>query len=138
MKRYLSIAGVALLVSCVSLGTPITRNNSQITFPHYSIIVPPDRGWRLLRPNEKIEAAVVKKRVSLGRDDSATYLMQFSKNDILDERPRSWSAREVADHFRSLDKQIMIEQGVKMGRYKLGEVVMSEESVGAKKFYTMK
>lgn len=138
MKRYLSIAGVALLVSCASLGTPIKRNNSHITFPHYSIVVPPDRGWDLLRPNEKIEAAVVKKRVGLGRGDSATYLMQFSKNDVPDERPRSWSARQVADHFRSMEKQIMIEQGVREGRYKLSEVVMGEESVGEKNFYTMK
>jgi hypothetical protein len=138
MKRYLSVTGVALLVSCASLGTPITRNNSQITFPHYSIVVPPDRRWDLLRPNEMLEAAVVTKRVDLGRGDSATYLMQFSKNDVLDERPRSWSARQVADNFRNMEKQIMIEQGVSKGQYKLGDVVMGEESVGDKKFYTMK
>jgi hypothetical protein len=137
MRRYLPIAAV-LLVSCASLGTPITRDNSQITFPHYSIVVPPDRGWNLLRPNEKIEAAVVTTRVSLGRGDSATYLMQFSRNDVLDERPRSWSARQVADHFRNMEKQIMIEQGVKTGQYKLGDVVMGEESVGDKTFFTMK
>ena len=125
-------------MSCASPGTAIKRNNSQITFLHYSIVVPPDRGWDLLRPNEKIEAAVVKKRIQLGRGDSATYLMQFSKNDVLDERARSWSARQVADHFRSMEKQIMIDQGVRAGRYMLSEVLMGEESVGEKKFYTMK
>ena len=136
MKRYMSIAGVVLLASCASIETPITRNNSQITFPHYSIVVPPDR-WHLIRPNENAEVAVVTTKLDLGLGEPATYRMQFARNEVLHEVPRSWSARQVADSFRNMERQIMIEQGVRKGQYKLSDVVMGEESVGDKKFYTM-
>jgi len=136
MQKYLSIAGLMLIASCASIGTSITRDNSQITFPHYSIVVTPAKGWRLLRPNEKNEVAVV--RIDLGPPMSARVVMQFMKNDIVDERLRSWTAKQVADDYRNLEKQIMVEQGVNKGQYKLSDVVMGEETVGSKNLYTMK
>lgn len=116
--------------------TPITRNNSQITFPHYSIVVPPDQ-WHLIRPNENAEVAVVTTKINLDLGEPATYRMQFARNEVLHEIPRSWSAREVADDFRSMERQNMIAQGTWRGQY-FRDVVLSEESVGDKKFYTMK
>ena len=137
MKRYLSVVGIVLLASCASPETPITTSNARITFPHYSIVVPPDRGWRVVRPNEKGEVAVVTMTLDLP-GAPATFRMQFLRNEVLHEVPRSWSARQVADNFRKMERQIMIEQGVNKGLYKLGDVVMGEESVGDKTFYTMK
>lgn len=136
MKKYVSAAVLLLLVGCASIGTSITRNNSQITFPHYSIMVPPDQGWHLLRPDEGYEVAVVTQE--FGPPMSAKLQMRFIKNDIVDESRRSWSAQQVADEYRNLEKQIMIEQGGNKGQYKLCDVVMGEETVGGKKFYTMK
>lgn len=136
-REDFSESGWLLLASYASVETPITRNNSQITFPHYSIVVPPDR-WHLLRPNEKAEVAVITTKLDLGLGEPAIYRMQFARNEVLHEVPRSWSARQVADDFRNMEKQIMIEQGVRKGQYKLSDVVMGEDSVGDKTFYTMK
>jgi cobalamin-dependent methionine synthase I len=136
MKTYVSIAVLLLVVGCASIGTPVTKNNNQINFPHYSIAVPPDQGWRLLRPNEMNEVAVV--TLELGPPLSVKFRMQFIKNDILDERVRSLSAQQVADDYRNMEKRIMIEQGVNKGQYQLSEVMMGEETVGGNRFYTMK
>lgn len=136
MKKYLLVVALMLIAGCASIGTSITKDNSQITFPHYAIVVTPAKGWRLIRPNEKNEVAVVK--IDLGPPMSARVVMQFMKNDIVDERLRSWTAKQVADDYRNLEKQIMVEQGVNKGQYKLSDVVMGEETVGSKSFYTMK
>jgi|WetSurMetagenome_2_1015567.scaffolds.fasta_scaffold50179_4 hypothetical protein len=135
MKRLISTVLLLTLVGCASTGTEITSSNNQIQFPHYSLVLPTP-GWRLSRPDENNEVAVV--TLQAGPPLSATFQMRFIKNGIFDERIKSWSARQVADDYRTLEKRIMIEQGVNKGQYRLSEVVMGEEMVGDKKFYTMK
>jgi len=123
------------LVGCASVGTEITSSNNKIQFPHYSIVLPtPD--WRLSRSDEHNEIAVA--TLQAGSPLSTTFQMQFIKNSIFDERIKNWPARQIADDYRNLEKRIMIEQGVNKGQYQLSEVVMGEEIVGDKKFYTMK
>lgn len=118
-----------------SIGTEITSGDNQIQFPHYSLVLPtPD--WHLSRPDENNEVALI--ALQAGPPLLARFQMQFMKNGIFDERVKSWSARQVADDYRNLEKRTMIEQGVKKGQYQLSEVVMGEETVGDKKFYTMK
>jgi hypothetical protein len=136
MIKYVYVAVLMLLIGCASIGTSITKNNSQINFPHYSITVPPDQGWHLLRPNETNEVALVS--LKFGPPLSVQFRMLFMKNDILDERVRSQSAQDVADDYRNMEKRTMIEQGVNKGQYQLSDVIMGEETVGGNKFYTMK
>lgn len=135
MKKQIFAALVVTLVGCASIGTEVTGSNNQVQFPHYSLVLP-TTGWRLNRPDETNEVAVV--TLQAGPPLSATFQMQFIKNGIFDERMKSWSARQVADDYRNLEKRTMIEQGVNRGQYQLSEVVMGEEMVGDKKFYTMK
>ncbi len=135
MKKQILAVLLLMLVGCASVGTEITKSSNQIQFPHYSLVLP-EQGWRLQRPDERNELAVV--TLQAGPPLSATFRMQFFKNDIFDERVRSWSARQVADDYRNHEKQIMIEQGVNKGQYQLSDVVMGEEAVGDKTFFTMK
>ena len=113
----------------------VTTANAQVDLPHYSLVVPPDRGWYLRKGDERVEGIRVEQR--MGPPVNATFLMQFARVDVFNER-KAWSAQQVADEYRGLEKRIMIEQGVNKGQYRLGDVVMGDEQVGENRLYTMK
>ena len=123
------------LVGCAS--TEITSGNNQIQFLHYSLVLPTPgwRLWRMSRSAENYEIAVV--TLQAGPPLSATFEMQFIKNGIYSEGMESWSARRIADDFRNFRK-ITLSTTYNKEQYQLSEVVMGEEMVGDKKFYTMK
>ena len=50
---------------------------------------------------------------------------------------KTWTARQVADDYRDGELSDMQIRGVMTGMYKLEDVVMGEEVIGDKKFYTM-
>ena len=121
-----------VLSGCTTLGTEITKNNNEIRMPHYLFVVPPDRDWRLLRPDDIYETAVLTKKEGL-----FTYQIRMMRNVISDEKLRAASAKIVAGDFRDREKQIMIEQGVNKGMYQISYLVKGEERVGGNTFYTM-
>ena len=147
-ERGLLMAGILVIAlsGCVSMtsratgdhpsGAKIAKGNAQVNLPHYSIVVPPDRGWFLRKGDERVEGVLVEQRY--GPPLPMTLLMQFMRIDVLDERLRSSSAQQVADDYRNLEQRIMIDQGVDKGRYRLGELAMGDELVGEKRFYTMR
>lgn len=59
------------------------------------------------------------------------------KIDILSDRLKPMSSEQVAKDYRNHEKQIMIEEGVNKGLYRLNNVAMGVDEVGEKKFYTM-
>jgi hypothetical protein len=132
MNRNLLAVTLAILVGCASVGTEITRDNNQIQMPHYSVVVPPNQGWRLVKPDKKSEA--VELTIS---SNSVLFIMRFSRNYLADEGMKSWTAKQVADDYRNGEKQNMLIMGVMRGLYDLQDVVMGEEMVGDRKFYTM-
>jgi hypothetical protein len=132
MNRYICVALLVILAGCSTIGTEITKNNNQIQMPNYSFVVPPEQGWHLLRPNEQYEVALMTKKLGL-----STFQMQIMRNQIIDKDLKALPAKGVADNYRNLEKQIMIEQGVNKGLYQLQDLAMAEETVGDKKYYTM-
>lgn len=133
MKRYrIHFILLVILTGCATMGTEITKSNNQIQMPHYSFVAPPDQEWYLLRLDEKNEAAVIEMKAG-----PFTFQMKMMRNVILDENLKVASAKTVADDFRNIEKQTMIEQGVNKGLYQLRDLTMSEEMVGDKNFFTM-
>jgi hypothetical protein len=135
MKRYsfpVALLVIFFFAGCATLGTEINKDNNQIQMPHYSFAVPPDQGWHLLRPDEKSEVAITTMKAG-----PFTFQMKMMRNVILGENLKAASAKTVADDFRNIEKQIMIEQGVNKGLYQLRELAMGEETVGDKKIFTM-
>ena len=133
MKRFSFVALFILLASCATVGTEITKNNHQIQMPHYSFVVPSDQEWYLLRTDEKMELAVVTKKLP-----PFMFEIRMMRNVILDEKVKTWSAEAVADHYRFQEMWGMMTLGVNKGLYNLRDVVIQgEEVIGNKKFYTM-
>lgn len=136
MKNKLSnalLAGLVFLVGCASLGTAVTRNNNQVQMSHYSIVIPPDAGWYLQVTGGPYEGV----QVAMDPTGSSMLVMKFKKNTILDEKLRTETAKQVADHFREAEKNIMIEKGVKTGMYTLSNVEMYEKNLAGKNFFVM-
>ena len=132
MKRRLaSILFVIGVAGCATIGTAITKTNSHVQMPSYSLVMPPDRGWYLQRDDGK-EYAILTKQI-----EPIVWQMRFYKNTLLHDALIAATAKEVADDFRTLEVQVMIEEGVKKGKYQLSDVKIGEEVVGNKKFYTM-
>jgi hypothetical protein len=126
------------LVACATTSdTEVTGANNQIVMPHYSVTVPPNKRWHLQRPEGEQELAILTKERATTPLGAVVLEMRFMRNVILDPGMRTQTAKQIADDFRKLEKQIMIEQGVNRGLYKLSDVKMGEELVGNKKFYFM-
>jgi hypothetical protein len=132
MVRYLLATAIILLAGCVSTGIEIIDTNNHIDTPHYSIVVPQNQGWYQNNNEGDLDLSHFEKTVS-----SNIYIMRFSSNWVVDKSKKSWSAKQVADDYRDGEKRNMIIMGVMSGQYELKDVVMGEESIGNKQFYTM-
>ena len=123
---------LVLLVGCVTNGIEITKRNNQIDMPHYSITVPPDHGWSLSVEDYRESIIWLDKKI-----DSMVFQMRMGTNSIIAEHMKSWSSKQVADDFRKSEYTDMLAKGFLTGRYSLEDVVMGEEVIGDKRFYTM-
>jgi len=133
MKRYLFAIVLSMISGCASVGTPITQSNTEVRLPHYSLVVPPDKGWQLSTPdNNKLEVAVLTKDIGPIR-----FRIQTMWVAILDEKMRSVPAKTVADDYRNLERQTMLKEGVERGQYQLNNVVMKDEIIKDKNFFVM-
>jgi hypothetical protein len=123
---------LAPLAGCASLGPAVTRSNNHVQMPHYSFVIPPDRGWHIQQLDSSAESAIIGQQAG-----SLRFEMKIMRNVISDDALKQATAKAVADDFRELEKRIMIEQGVDRGLYRLEDVTMSEETLGGLTFYTM-
>ena len=115
------------------IGTDITTDDNQIHMPHYSMVVPPENRWHLRRPDEINEVAIITMEAG-----PFVFQIKTMRNTVGDtNKLKTAKANIVADNYRNLEKQIMIKEGVNKGLYQLRDLVMGEEMVGEKKFYTM-
>jgi hypothetical protein len=132
-KNFLIFVLVATGVfhGCATLGTEVTTNNNRIQMPSYSFVVPANQGWHLQQDDGR-EYAILTKQVQ-----PIMWQIRIYKNPVMSQILQSASAEEVADDFRKLEVQVMIEEGVKKGQYQLRDVKMGEEIVDNKQFYTM-
>ena len=110
----------------------ITDLNNHIDTPLYSITVPPGLGWYQNMDESDSDQLFFEKTVA-----SDVYVMSISTNDVADESMVSWSAKQVADEYRNGEQKDMVMMGVNTGQYELTDIVMGEEKVGDKQFYTM-
>lgn len=132
MSRYTIFVVILLLGGCASSGVVITKNNNVINMPHYSIEAPPAQGWTL----DVVDR--VYSKISLSKSvDSAASQMWFNINWVAGEHMKTWAAKQVADDYRNGELSDMQIKGVMTGMYKLEDVVMGEQVIGGKKFYTM-
>ena len=90
--------GLEPIYVAASSGGMITRESNQIIFPAYSVVVPPDRGWQLLRFDRETGSADVVQAVS--HPASMTFLMQFMEIQIGAEYLRVGTTQGVADRYR--------------------------------------
>lgn len=56
-----------ILTGCATLGTQITRDNNQISMPHYSFVIPADEGWHLKITGGQLEVALITNATDAGR-----------------------------------------------------------------------
>lgn len=151
MKQYVHALVLAVVSGCAGsgdvsplpsrsllfgagFGTPITQSNKEVQMSHYSVVVPPDKGWHLSKPdNNKLEVAVLTKDIVPFR-----FLIQTMWVAIYDEKMKTVPTQTVADDYRNLEHQTMLKEGVAKGQYQLHNVVKEEENYGDKKFYTMR
>ena len=132
MSRYTIFVILLLLGGCASSGVVITKNNNVINMPHYSIEAPPAQGW-ILDVVDRVYS-----KISLSKSvDSAASQMWLNINWAAGEHMKTWTAKQVADDYRNGELSDMQIQGVMTGMYKLEDVVMGEQVIGGKKFYTM-
>lgn len=132
LNRCLVVILLAPLAGCASMALAVTRSNNHIQMPHYSFVVPPDRGWHIQRLDSPDEIAIIGQRAGPLR-----FQMKLMRNVISDDALKQATAKVVADDFREREKRIMIEQGVNRGLYRLEEVTMGEETLDGLTFYTM-
>jgi len=132
MGRYAIFVCILLLAGCASSGMVITKTNNIINMPHYSIEVPPDQGWSLTVEDRANSNIYLKKSIN-----STASQMWFNINWVAGEHMKTLTARQVADDYRDGELSDMQIRGVMTGMYKLEDVVMGEEVIGDKKFYTM-
>jgi hypothetical protein len=132
MNRYVLALLIAVISGCATTGTPMTSGNDDVQMPNYSLVVPPNKGWHLSKPDDRFQVALLTKSV-----DASVFLIRFVRVPILDQRMKSAPARVVADDFRNLERQIMLKEGVAKGQYQLIGLVMDEETFGNNKLYTM-
>ena len=127
--------GLEPIYVAASSGGMITRESNQIIFPAYSVVVPPDRGWRLLRFDRETGSADVVQAVS--HPASMTFLMQFMEIQIGAEYLRVGTTQGVADRYRHEAERNLRSLGAQKG-WRFDGVAMGEELVGANLFFTMR
>ena len=134
--RCLALAHVAVaalvLCGCASTGVKTTQPNNRIEMPYYSLVVPPDRDWRVDVEGGPFQLVVVTK------EHGERYCrMEFRLNVVLDESLRAVSAYEAAAAILRIARDEMIEQGEKTGLFKLDTSYVAETTHGGKEFHKM-
>jgi hypothetical protein len=109
-----------------------TKNENVIDMPHYSIHAPSEAGWNLTIEDRSQSIIYLNKSVG-----STSYQMRFGINWAASENMKTWTAKQVADDYRNRELSDMQLKGGMAGVYDLENVVMGEEIIGDKKFYTM-
>jgi len=115
------------------LGQRVTRQNSKVTMPHYTVRIPPDIGWQVQTEGGPSETTTASMDLGV-----SLLQMKFIRIVIANEQLGAMTAKEVADDFRKIEWNIMIEQGVKKGQYELKDITMTEEVLGGRTLYVMK
>jgi hypothetical protein len=132
MRAFLTCVLLAVMFGCASTGTIITKNNNKIERPLYSISIPPNAGWQLRKDTRDPTVVFLYKQPEI-----TFYGMRFSTNLIANKEMKTWTAKQVADHYRNDEKQNMINRGVMTGQYELQDVAFDSEMIGGKRFYIM-
>ncbi|HEX9443079.1 MAG TPA: hypothetical protein VGA73_03125 [Candidatus Binatia bacterium] len=132
MKPWPALLLLAIsLVGCSTARTEITKKNNRIEAASYSFVIAADQGWYMQR-DEKGERITLTKQAG-----PIVWQIMFYKNILLADQLAAASAEAVADDFRKLEVQVMMEEGVKKGKYQLRDIKMGEEIVGDRAFYTL-
>lgn len=113
------------------------KEEAVIKTAHYSFEIPAAGSWSVEEPGGPSDLVVLTKQLGAASHARTLVQMKVMRNVINERELVELSARENADNIRNLEKQIMLEQGVKPGLYQLHDVSMGEEAVSGRQFYFM-
>lgn len=137
---------LALMPSaCTTSGGMVTQENNHFVFPTYSVKVPPDQGWQLVRfkrvtdspwhdPGLLEYADLV---LGMGQAGSVAYLIQFTEMRISAEYLTKGTAGTVANRYLQAAEDNLRDLGRRNG-WQLDHVTLGEEELGPNHFFTMK
>jgi hypothetical protein len=108
-----------------------------ITMQQYLFEIPDQGSWGVEKAGGRSDVVVLTKQLAEGSDAPTLVQIKVMRNEINERRLVELTARENADNIRNIEKEIMLEQGVKPGLYQLHDVSMGEEVVSGRQFYFM-
>jgi len=104
---------------------------------HYLFEIPDERSWSVEKAGGPFDVVVLTKQLGEGSHARTLVQIKVMRNVINERELVELSARENADNIRNVEKEVMLEQGVKPGLYQLHDVSMGEEVVSGRQFYFM-
>jgi hypothetical protein len=128
----LDASSSAMLTTGTASGTSVTEETNRVQMPHYSFTIPPRQNWTMQRTDDSTELVVLSNKIG-----STLVQIKLFRNVVLDQKMRTETSAVVADDFRRLEEQTMIELGVNRGQYALNNLVKAERTLGDRTFYTM-
>lgn len=133
MKRVnITVLIFLFLSGCASSLVQVTPENNRITLKDVQFTAPDTGEWTIQYSGASKDQSVLLKRIG-----QSSIIIVIARNYLLESQMRSKSAKEVADHFRNHEKQIMIDQGVNKGLYTIKDIEMGEIDINGQTFYTM-
>jgi hypothetical protein len=128
----LDASAAAGITTSTASGTSVTWENKRVQMPHYSFTIPRDQVWTMQLTDDNTESVVLTNKIG-----PTIVQIKLLRIVVLGQDMRAQTSRVVADDYRRLEEQIMIEQGVNRGQYALNNLVRAERILGDKTFYTM-
>jgi hypothetical protein len=120
------------------MGASDHKNPGVVAMTGYSFKTPSTGTWGMERSGGPVEVVVLKKNVDEADHGPALVELKVIRNLIAEgRRLAEMSGKEHAVNIRNMERDIMLEQGVKPGLYQLHDVTMGEETVAGKQFYFM-
>ncbi len=108
-----------------------------VTTPHYRFEIPEGGSWSVEGPFGSSDAVLLTKQLEASDRGRTLVQIRLMRQAIEDPELVKLSAKKNADEIRNIEKQVMLEQGVKPGLYRLHDVSMGEEVVAGRQFYLM-
>jgi hypothetical protein len=141
LARIPAIVAAATLAACgaaESVKTVPTGGASRtIDMPHYSFTMPSSwSNWTIKKEGGRFESVLLADTACC--TPPLTYQVKLLRNTALSPNALVLSAKEIADDYRKVEERSMLTEGVMKGKYKLYDVVSTDEALDGKTAYVMR